>query len=131
MSEYCGREDCLYILPHQHTQFGVIGATQVSIMYTLNCQRCGGVHHSPDGFALLCPRCQQLAALEAEIGRLQIGAMMVSSLDDIVSDVSVVNNSPHNPHLWTHLWCLIEKEQDGLIARWRKLHAEGAEGEKK
>ena len=74
-------------------------------------------------------RCQQLAALEAEIGRLQIGAMMVSSLDDIVSDVSVVNNSPHNPHLWTHLWCLIEKEQDGLITRWRKLHAEGAETE--
>lgn len=104
MSEYCGREDCLYILPHQHTQFGVIGATQVSIMYTLNCQRCGGVHHSPDGFALLCPRCRQLADLEREIGRAVI-------------DAGVIFNAI-NPAI------------DELIARWRELHAEGAEGGK-
>ena len=104
-------------------------ADDLRAMMDGRCLRCSGYSGDRELWDPLCPRCQQLAALEAEIGRLQIGAMMVSSLDDIVSDVSVVNNSPHNPHLWTHLWCLIEKEQDGLIARWRKLHAESAEGE--
>lgn len=60
-----------------------------------HCDYCNG----PADIEGICPRCQQLAALEAEIGRAVIGA-------------GVIFHSI-NPAI------------DALIARWRKLHAEG------
>lgn len=65
-----------------------------------------------------CPRCQQLAALEAEIGRAVLGFNIVHT----------TMQDGQDPLLLTAYGSL-NTEESALIARWRKLHAEGAEAE--
>lgn len=82
------------------------------------CTRCGSDDISGDAWQAYCPRCQQLAALEAEIGRAVIGYDFVHY---------ALGERCYEPNL-SHAYMQLCMDKANLIARWRELHAAGAEG---
>lgn len=99
------------------------------------CVQCYTSAPEPDIQRGLCPRCQQLAELEREIGRAVIGLRLMESLLDRLETIAFQREDYRNTAEWKTAEDLgmIENQSDEaldrLIARWRQLHAEGAEAE--
>lgn len=87
------------------------------------CVRCGC--HVADAWTALCSRCQQLLALEAEIGRAAIGASIRAGIYYNLDTKQFNNDAIRAAELVADTE--VQHELPRLIARWRRLHAEGAE----
>lgn len=91
------------------------------------CLRCGGYSGDRELWDPHCPRCAELERLEREIGRAVIANYIVNNAIYCL-DQDWRFTRPTNDAMNVLNKCLIvEGSIVGLIARWRQLHAEGAE----
>jgi hypothetical protein len=108
----------------QHTLLTVSSATANRIrLRDPQCLECG-----KETVFIRCARCQQLADIEREIGRAVINNHIVSDiiyrLDQDWSNSTATN---HAMSICDSAMLTKGGEITNLIARWRRLHAEGAE----
>ena len=93
------------------------------------CVRCGGEIDTLDMWEAACSRCIELAAIEREIGRAVVGqAILDDGIDKLIADSA--EEYEHLSELWELATSIDQRGKRGakeLIARWRRLHAEGAE----